>query len=45
VLVPINFMLNADEVAYILRHAGAQTLFVGPDMLRWAATRPAATPG
>ena len=33
VLVPINFMLNADEVAYILRHAGAQTLFVGPDML------------
>ena len=33
VLVPINFMLNADEVAFILRHAGAQTLFVGPDML------------
>ncbi len=33
VLVPINFMLNADEVAYILRHAGAQTLFVGPDMV------------
>ena len=32
VLVPINFMLNADEVAFILRHAGAQTLFVGqPD--------------
>ena len=26
VLVPINFMLKADEVAYILRHAGAQTL-------------------
>jgi fatty-acyl-CoA synthase len=25
VLVPINFMLKADEVAYILRHAGAQT--------------------
>jgi non-ribosomal peptide synthetase component F len=26
VLVPINFMLKADEVAYILKHAGAQTL-------------------
>ncbi len=26
VMVPINFMLKADEVAYILRHAGAQWL-------------------
>jgi fatty-acyl-CoA synthase len=26
VLVPINFMLKAEEVAYILKHAGAQTL-------------------
>lgn len=26
VLVPINFMLKADEVAYILRHAGARVL-------------------
>src|SRR5690606_38050033 len=26
VLVPINFMLKADEAAYILRHAGAQML-------------------
>lgn len=26
VLVPINFMLKADEVAYILRHAGAKIL-------------------
>ncbi len=26
VMVPINFMLKADEVAYILRHAGARTL-------------------
>lgn len=26
VLVPINFMLKADEVAYILRHAGARFL-------------------
>ena len=26
VLVPINFMLKAEEVAYILRHAGATML-------------------
>ena len=26
VLVPINFMFKAEEVAYILRHAGARTL-------------------
>jgi fatty-acyl-CoA synthase len=26
VMVPINFMLNAEEVAYVLRHAGAKTL-------------------
>ena len=26
VLVPVNFMLKAEEVAYILRHAGAKTL-------------------
>ncbi|MBP6901991.1 MAG: long-chain-fatty-acid--CoA ligase [Burkholderiaceae bacterium] len=26
VLVPVNFMLNADEAAYILRHAGARLL-------------------
>ncbi len=26
VMVPINFMLKAEEVAYILRHAGAHTL-------------------
>jgi fatty-acyl-CoA synthase len=36
VMVPINFMLGADEVAYILRHAGAQTLCVGPDMVELA---------
>ena len=28
VLVPINFMLKPEEVAYILRHAGARTLAV-----------------
>jgi fatty-acyl-CoA synthase len=33
VLVPINFMLNAEEAAYILRHAGARLLCVGPDMV------------
>ncbi|HWS75666.1 MAG TPA: acyl-CoA synthetase [Quisquiliibacterium sp.] len=33
VLVPINFMLNAEEVAYILRHAGAKVLWTGPDLV------------
>jgi fatty-acyl-CoA synthase len=33
VLVPINFMLNAGEVAFILRHAGAKVLALGPDMV------------
>ena len=33
VLVPINFMLSAGEIAYVLRHAGARVLCVGPDML------------
>jgi len=28
VLVPVNFMLNADEAAYIVRHAGAELLAV-----------------
>ncbi|MCW8194730.1 acyl-CoA synthetase [Proteobacteria bacterium 005FR1] len=31
VLVPINFMLNAEEAAYILRHSGARLLFVDQD--------------
>lgn len=42
VLVPVNFMLNADEAGFILRHAGARLLCVGPDMLelgRAAAAR------
>jgi fatty-acyl-CoA synthase len=33
VLVPINFMLTAHEVAYVLKHAGARLLCAGPDML------------
>jgi fatty-acyl-CoA synthase len=33
VLVPINFMLNADEAAFVLRHAGARLLAVGPDLV------------
>ena len=28
--VPVNFHLNADEVAYILQDSGARVLFVGP---------------
>ena len=28
VLMPVNFMLNADEAAYILRHAGVKLLAV-----------------
>jgi fatty-acyl-CoA synthase len=42
VLVPINFMLTAHEVAYVLKHAGARLLCAGPDMLdlaRDAASR------
>lgn len=31
VLVPVNFMLNADEAAYVLNHSGARLLFVGAD--------------
>ena len=33
VIVPINFMLNADEVAFILKHSQARLLAVGPDMV------------
>lgn len=36
VLVPINFMLNAEEIAYILRHAGAQMLCVDAEFLECA---------
>ena len=32
VLVPVNFMLNATEVAYILRHSGARILCVDSEL-------------
>jgi len=32
VLVPVNFMLNATEVAYILRHSGARMLCVDSEL-------------
>ena len=33
VLVPVNFMLNAEEIAYILQSSGAVALAVGPDFV------------
>jgi fatty-acyl-CoA synthase len=42
VLVPVNFMLNADEIAFILRSSGAKMLALGPDFIdtgRAAAAR------
>lgn len=32
VLVPVNFRLNADEVAYIVEHSGATMLLVDPEL-------------
>jgi fatty-acyl-CoA synthase len=32
VLVPVNFRLNADEVTYIVEHAGASVLLVDPEL-------------
>src|SRR4051794_38950222 len=32
VLVPINFRLSPDEVAYIVEHSGARVLFVDPEL-------------
>jgi fatty-acyl-CoA synthase len=32
VLVPVNFRLNADEVAYIVEHSGATVLLVDPEL-------------
>ena len=39
VLVPINFMLKADEVAYILRHAGARMLATDSGLAALGARR------
>ena len=33
VLVPINFRLSADEVAFIVAHSGAQVLYVDPELV------------
>lgn len=38
VLVPINFMLKPDEVAFILRHAGAKTLATDSGLAELART-------
>lgn len=38
VLVPINFMLNEDEAAFILKSSGAETLLVGAGFERLAAS-------
>ncbi len=32
VLVPINFRLNAEEIAYIVEHSGASVLLYDPDL-------------
>ena len=32
VLVPVNFRLSRDEVAYIVEHCGARVLFVDPEL-------------
>jgi acyl-CoA synthetase (AMP-forming)/AMP-acid ligase II len=32
VLVPVNFRLNADEVAYIVDHSGARVVLVDPEL-------------
>ena len=36
VLVPVNFMLNAEEVAFILRHSGARVLAVDSGLAQLA---------
>src|SRR5690349_21223072 len=32
VLVPVNFRLSAEEVAYIVEHSGARVLYVDPEL-------------
>src|SRR5437660_4465848 len=43
VLVPINFMLNPDEINFILKSSGAKLLAAGPDFIEPA--RAASTKG
>lgn len=38
ILVPINFMLNPDEIRFILANSGARLLAVGPDFIAAAKT-------
>jgi fatty-acyl-CoA synthase len=38
VLVPINFMLNPEEIRFILANSGATTLCIGPDFVESART-------
>lgn len=44
VLVPVNFMLTADEIAYILQHSGARAM-VAEDTLAPTAAKALATAG
>jgi fatty-acyl-CoA synthase len=36
IFVPINFMLNSEDVAYILEHSGARILFADPSTIETA---------
>jgi acyl-CoA synthetase (AMP-forming)/AMP-acid ligase II len=38
VLVPVNFRLSRDEVAYIVEHSGASVLLVDPSSTRRSRT-------
>jgi acyl-CoA synthetase (AMP-forming)/AMP-acid ligase II len=38
ILVPINFRLNAEEIAYIVEHSGASVLLVDPELDEALAT-------
>ena len=40
VLVPINFRLNRDEIAYIIEHSGASALLVDPEYAELTADIP-----
>ena len=32
IFVPVNFRLNAEEVAYIVEHSGAEALLIDPEL-------------